>query len=256
MRPKRHSAETGIPIRTIAVIAAVCAVIATALLMTRGGDDDQTANAQVPAGVVAQNGGYGQSAGSGYGHSGSGHTGGSADSGGAAAGDAQSAAQGGPQPVTEVDKTFLVKVRQAGLWEIPAGRLAQTQASSEAVKRAGLHLLEGHSKLDQLVREDARMLGVQLPDQATEEQQGWVKQLEEARGAEFDRLFANVLRASHGKIFATIAEVRAATQNDLIRRHARQANQTVLDHMEVLEDTGLVDAATLADVEKAVTPPQ
>src|SRR3954471_2068157 len=80
----------------------------------------------------------------------------------------------GAGPVTTVDKTFLVKVRQAGLWEMPAGRLAQTNASSEAVKRAGLHLLDGHSKLDELVREDAAILGVELPDKATDEQQGWV----------------------------------------------------------------------------------
>lgn len=110
---------------------------------------------------------------------------------------------------------------------------AGSDARLERVGQARYHLIDGHSKLDQLVREDARILGVALPDQATEEQQGFVRQLENARGAEFDRLFANLLRASHGKIFATIGEVRAATQNDLIRRHARQANQTVLDHMEV-----------------------
>jgi predicted outer membrane protein len=161
----------------------------------------------------------------------------------------------GAGPVTELDKTFLVKVRQAGLWEIPAGDLAQTHASSEAVKRAGLHLLDGHSHLDQLVREDAKILGVTLPDQATAEQQGWVRQLTDAQGLEFDKLFANLLRASHGKIFATIAEVRAGSQNDVIRRHATQANQTVLDHMTVLEDTGLVDAKTIADVAAAVNPP-
>ncbi|RSM44665.1 DUF4142 domain-containing protein [Amycolatopsis balhimycina DSM 5908] len=161
----------------------------------------------------------------------------------------------GAGPVTELDKTFLVKVRQAGLWEIPAGDLAQTHASSEQVKRAGLHLLDGHSHLDQLVREDAKILGVTLPDLATPEQQGWVRQLTNAQGLEFDKLFANLLRASHGKIFATIAEVRAGTQNDVIRRHATQANQTVLDHMTVLEDTGLVDATTIADVAAAVNPP-
>ncbi|GGM50591.1 hypothetical protein GCM10012275_21790 [Longimycelium tulufanense] len=160
----------------------------------------------------------------------------------------------GAGPVTEVDKDFLVAVRRAGLWEIPAGRLAQTNGSSEAVKRAGTHLIDGHSMLDQLVREDAKILGVQIPNEATEEQQGWVKQLENARGSEFDRLFANLLRASHGKIFATIGEVRAATQNDLIRRHAREANQTVLDHMEVLEDTGLVDQTTFEDIEATVRP--
>lgn len=163
-------------------------------------------------------------------------------------------AQSNAGPVTPIDEKFLVAVRQAGLWEIPAGRLAQTNGSSEAVKRAGLHLIDGHAKLDQLVREDARILNVQIPDEATAEQQGWVEQLRDAEGEEFDKLFANLLRASHGKIFATIGEVRGATQNDLIRRHARQANQTVLDHLEVLEDTGLVDPETFAEVEEAVAP--
>lgn len=246
MRPNRRAVQSSVTGRTIAVIAAVCAAVAVVLIMVRGSDGEASAS-QTPAGVAAQNG-YGQSTSAGYGHSGYGH------SMGAGATDGEQSQPAGPQPVTEVDKTFLVKVRQAGLWEIPAGRLAQTHASSEAVKRAGLHLLDGHSRLDQLVREDAKILGVPLPNEATAEQQGWVKQLENAQGAEFDRLFANLLRASHGKIFATIAEVRAATQNDLIRRHARQANQTVLDHMEVLEDTGLVDGATFQDVEKAVAP--
>ncbi|MBE8525365.1 DUF4142 domain-containing protein [Amycolatopsis sp. H6(2020)] len=175
---------------------------------------------------------------------------------GAHAGAAPEAASpsGNAGPLTEVDKTFLVKVRQAGLWEIPAGRLAQAHASSEAVKRAGLHLLDGHSALDQLVREDASVTGVQLPDQATPEQQNWDRQLSEAQGLQFDQLFVGLLRSSHGKIFATIAEVRASTHNDLVRRLARQANQTVMDHMEVLEDTGLVTDQTLDEVGAAVAP--
>jgi predicted outer membrane protein len=248
MRSNRRAADSKVP-RTIAVIVAVCAAIATVLFVTRGGDDEASAS-PTPAGAAAGSGSE-QSGSAGYGHSsGVAHGTGAQED---ATEDAPSG-QTGPQPVTEVDKTFLVKVRQAGLWEIPAGRLAQTNASSEAVKRAGLHLMDGHSELDQLVREDAKILGVPIPDEATAEQQGWVKQMENARGAEFDRLFANLLRASHGKIFATIGEVRAATQNDLIRRHARQANQTVLDHLEVLEDTGLVDRATFTDVESAVTP--
>lgn len=165
-----------------------------------------------------------------------------------------SIAQTNNNAISPEDAILLTKVRQAGLWEMPAGTLAQTHASSDAVKRAGLHLLDGHSHLDQLVREDAKMLGVQLPDQASADQQGWVRQLTAAQGLEFDRLFVNLLRNSHGKIFATIAEVRAGTQNDVIRRHATQANQTVLDHMNVLEDTGLVDTSTLQDVANTVNP--
>ncbi|MFE1776651.1 DUF4142 domain-containing protein [Streptomyces sp. NPDC059008] len=154
--------------------------------------------------------------------------------------------------VTELDKTFLAKVRQAGLWEMPAGRLAQTHASSEAIKRAGMHVLDGHSKLDQLVREDSEALNAPIPDQATAEQQGWVDQLKKARGHAFDQLFVDLLRASHGKVFITIGEVRATTKNALVRRLATQANNTVQDHMDVLEDTGLVTDATLDDVASTI----
>ena len=154
--------------------------------------------------------------------------------------------------VTALDKTFLTKVRQAGLWEMPAGRLAQTHASSEAIKRAGMHLLDGHSKLDQLVREDSEALNVPIPDQATAEQQGWVDQLKKARGRAFDQLFVDLLRASHGKVFITIGEVRASTKNTLVRRLATQTNNTVQDHMDVLEDTGLVTDATLDDVASTI----
>lgn len=230
MRPSRRAVQPRVSMRTIAIIATACAVVAAVLIAIRGTSGEASAD-QVASGIPQ-------------------HSSGHYDASGAAG---QSKA-GQAQPVTQVDRTFLVKVRQAGLWEIPAGRLAQTHASSDAVRRAGLHLIDGHSKLDQLVREDANILGVELPNEATPEQQGWVRQLDDAQGDEFDRLFANLLRASHGKIFATIGEVRASTQNDLIRRHARQANQTVLDHMEVLEDTGLVDPKTFQEVEAAVAP--
>ncbi|MFJ8676984.1 DUF4142 domain-containing protein [Streptomyces sp. NPDC093589] len=167
------------------------------------------------------------------------------------------AALAGPQggnagALSALDKTFLTKVRQAGLWEMPAGRLAQTHASSEAIKRAGMHLLEGHSKLDELAREDSEALNVPIPDQATAEQQGWVDQLKNAQGREFDQLFVDLLRASHGKIFITIGEVRATTKNSMIRRLATQTNNTVQDHMDVLEDTGLVTDATLNDVASTI----
>ena len=162
------------------------------------------------------------------------------------------AAAGDSGPVSELDKTFLVKVRQAGLWEIPAGRMAQDQASSEAIKRAGMHLLDGHSKLDQLVREDAKALSAPIPDEASAEQQQWVEQMKNAEGEKFDQLFVDLLRASHGKIFITIGEVRAATKNHTIRRLAKQANNTVMDHMEVLEDTGLLTDAVLDDVAASV----
>ncbi|MYV92272.1 hypothetical protein GT350_18860, partial [Streptomyces sp. SID1034] len=56
----------------------------------------------------------------------------------------------------------------------------------------------------------------------------------------------NLLRAAHGKVFALVAQVRATTRNSLVRDLANDANRTVLDHMTMLEATGLVDFDALA----------
>jgi putative membrane protein len=149
-------------------------------------------------------------------------------------------------PLCATDRDFLIKVRLAGLWELPAGQQAIERAPSEATKAAGDHLVVGHADLDRRSRDVASKLGVELPNQPTEQQQGWLREFTAASGEEYERKFANILRISHGKVFALIAQVRHTTRNTLIRQLASDANQTVLDHITMLERTGFVDYDGLA----------
>lgn len=156
-------------------------------------------------------------------------------------------------PLSTQDREFITKVRLAGLWELPAGELAERKGTSAAVRTAGAHLVEGHTSLDAHVRSVAGRLGVGLPDEPDAQQRQWLATLDAAQGADFDREFAGILRFSHGKVFPLVAQVRAETQNALVRDLADDANATVLDHIEVLEATGLVDFGALAR-ELAATP--
>ncbi|QCX79744.1 hypothetical protein C9F11_30765 [Streptomyces sp. YIM 121038] len=149
-------------------------------------------------------------------------------------------------PLSATDRDFLVRVRLAGLWEIPAGQQAVERAPTKAVKEAGDHLIVGHTDLDQRVRGVAAQLNVELPNQPNEQQQGWLKELTAASGETYQRKFANLLRVAHGKVFALIAQVRDSTRNSLVRQLASDANQTVLDHITMLEGTGLVDFDAIA----------
>lgn len=150
-------------------------------------------------------------------------------------------------PLSATDRDFLVQVRLAGLWEIPAGQQAVERAPSRAVKDAGDHLIVGHTDLDQRVRAVASQLSVELPNQPNDRQQGWLRELTEASGETYQRKFANLLRVSHGKVFALIAQVRDTTRNSLVRQLASDANQTVLDHITMLEGTGYVDFDAIAN---------
>ncbi|MFJ8106436.1 DUF4142 domain-containing protein [Streptomyces sp. NPDC096132] len=149
-------------------------------------------------------------------------------------------------PLSELDREFITKVRLAGLWELPAGQQAQQKGTTAAVRTAGQHLVEGHTFLDARVRDVASKLGLGLPNEPNDQQKGWLAELNAAQGVDYDRKFANILRLAHGRVFSVVAQVRAVTQNSLVRALADDANTTVLDHIRILEDTGYVDFDALA----------
>ncbi|CAM5481221.1 hypothetical protein SALBM135S_02267 [Streptomyces alboniger] len=149
-------------------------------------------------------------------------------------------------PLSGLDRDFVGKVRLAGLWELPAGQQAEERGTTRAVRTAGDHLVEGHTFLDARVREVAARLNLELPSQPNPQQRRWLAELSAARGETYNDKFANILRRARGKVFSVVAEVRANTRNSLVRTLADDANTTVLDHITVLEKTGLVDFDGLA----------
>lgn len=144
-------------------------------------------------------------------------------------------------PLTEQDRDFVVKVRAAGLWEYPLGQSALEKGTTEEVRTVGEHLVDGHAALDTTCRKIAPMLNITLPNVASPQQVSFVNQIESQTGKAYDSSFANILRTTHGSIFNTVAKIRSTTKNSLVRQLADQANDTVLDHITVVEKTGLVN---------------
>ncbi|MEU4236111.1 DUF4142 domain-containing protein [Actinoplanes sp. NPDC026619] len=151
----------------------------------------------------------------------------------------------GEGQLTDADKDLVVKVRLAGLWEIPAGEMAQQKSKNPKIQEIGKNIAAQHVALDKLDRAAAKKLGIKLPNQPNKDQQGWLGEMREAEGEEFDQIYIDRLRAAHGKIFPAIATIRASTRNDTVRKLAQQANQFVATHMTLLESSDIVDFAAL-----------
>ncbi|MFC4049660.1 DUF4142 domain-containing protein [Actinomadura syzygii] len=150
-------------------------------------------------------------------------------------------------PLGPADRLLVVKVRQAGLWEIPVGREAATRASRPATRRNLAEIARQHERLDDLDRRIAAQLGVPLPDQPTAEQQSWMSEITGKSGTDYDKTAVARLRMAHGQIYPQVAAVRASTRNTLVRDFAERCETFVSTHMRLLEGTGFVTGDTLPD---------
>jgi predicted outer membrane protein len=155
-------------------------------------------------------------------------------------GSASPAAQPGGGVEAPTDETFLSIVRRTGLWVIPTGQQARQRAGNADVKEIGQELADDLTTLDAEAAVIAADLGVRLPNQASEEQQGWLSELAGKSGADYDLAFANRLRGALGEVFLIAAQTRAGTWNDDVRAFASHVNDVVDRHMTSLENTGLV----------------
>lgn len=156
------------------------------------------------------------------------------------------------QPISEADRDFVRKVKTAGLWEMPAGQLAQ-ESNNPKIREVGAKLMAEHADLDKKVTQVAADLEITLPASPTAQQQGFLDEFQRTSGDQFNRVWVARLRAAHGSVFITIAKIRATTQNDEIRALAEAANTIVLRHINYLESTGLVAYGDLPDPTKATT---
>jgi putative membrane protein len=151
----------------------------------------------------------------------------------------------GTGTVSQADKDFVIKVRLAGLWEIPASNMAIEKSDNEKIVNIGKSISAQHVVLDQLDRDAAKKLGIDLPNQPNGDQLSWLGEMKNANSTTFDQIYVDRLRAAHGKIFPAIATIRASTRNDAVRKLAQQANQFVLTHITLLESSGIVDYGAL-----------
>ncbi|MFI0349807.1 DUF4142 domain-containing protein [Actinomadura sp. 9N407] len=143
------------------------------------------------------------------------------------------------------DRALLTKVREAGLWEMPAGQQAQQRAASPRVKEIAAMIAEQHLRLDEDTRAVAERLDVILPNEPNGSQKAWLAEMSEQFGAAYDRTFVRRLREAHGQVFALIAQIRSKTENSEIRAFAERAMRYVNTHMTLLEGTGLVPRSAL-----------
>ncbi|GDY32396.1 DUF4142 domain-containing protein [Gandjariella thermophila] len=155
-------------------------------------------------------------------------------------------------PLSPMDRLLLAKVRQANLWETPTAQQANQQGFSQRVKDVGMVLMQDHVQLNQQTNDLAAQLHVPLPNEPNPQQKGFMADLANKSGPDYDQTWATDLRMAHAQVFTVASQVRALTRNTQMRAFADVAINLVGKHMRLLESTGVVNFNALPPL---TTPP-
>jgi putative membrane protein len=108
------------------------------------------------------------------------------------------------------DADFMVKATSGSQLEVILGQLAQSNASSAAVKRFGAMMIRDHSDGEKQLRGLAASKRIILPDTISNEQKKEHDDLQKKTGHDFDRAYVKLMVSDHKE---DISEFQKASQN-------------------------------------------
>jgi putative membrane protein len=122
---------------------------------------------------------------------------------------------------------------QANMAEVEAGKLAQQQARSDAVKKYGEHMVEDHGKMLDEQQQMAQSKGLEMPKQPNKEQQSAMKKLQSAKDGQFDKAFMSQMVKDHEKALKLVRDSAKNAKDPELKAMAQKAEPDIQKHLQM-----------------------
>ncbi len=116
----------------------------------------------------------------------------------------------GMNPASDDPKAFMEKAAVGGLMEVEAGKVAQTQASSQSVKDFAALMVKDHTAANKELMGIAEQKSVTLPTSLPAAEQQHLDAMKKMSGAEFDKHYIGMMVEDHDK---TVSLFQAGSKN-------------------------------------------
>lgn len=144
-------------------------------------------------------------------------------------------AQSSTKPMT--DQQFVNFAGQTDMVEANLGQLAQTAASTQAVKDYGQMLIQDHTRDYRQLTNAAGTTNLQVPYSIdAEHNQKLIDPLEKLKGAAFDRRYIQEMITGHTKAIEVYKTEAADAKDPQIRSYAEQALPVLEKHLAAAKD--------------------
>src|SRR5262249_41212720 len=132
------------------------------------------------------------------------------------------------------DRNFIEKAAQDGREEVELGRLAESKASSDAVKQFGQRMVEDHGNANKDLMDLAANKGVQLDEKATKKDPVADK-LSKLQGQDFDREYVKEMVKDHKKDVAELRRMHSGAVDPNLKAWIDKTLPTLEDHLKTIE---------------------
>ena len=137
-----------------------------------------------------------------------------------------------PASLNATDRQFLKMAAEGNMMEVHAGKMAEAQASSDAVKDFAKTLEQDHTKSYNELAEVANKAGESIPKGIHAGRDKSMQQLTHLKGKQFDRTFVRHEIQDHQKTIAAFEREAKQGQNPDLMSYAQQSLPVLQKHLQ------------------------
>ena len=135
------------------------------------------------------------------------------------------------QTGTSADKTFVAKVSQGGMFEVAAGRLAETKGSTQDVRDFAVAEVHDHMLVGDKLKKVSAAAGITFSTQSNAEFAAKLKHLESLSGAMFDNAYLSEMATLHDADGAAFAMEATKGGTAAFRAFGTETHRIVQRHI-------------------------
>ena len=138
--------------------------------------------------------------------------------------------------VTDSDKTFLATAAQSDMNEIGLSQLAETKASSPAVKKFAEKMVTDHNKLEANMKPYADKWGITPPSGPDADHQAELTKLQGLSGADFDKEYMTQMDKDHHMALDSFNTEVSTTTEPKFKSTVMKGQKVVAEHTKMADD--------------------
>jgi len=147
------------------------------------------------------------------------------------------ASGGTSSPLSESDKTFVMKAAAGGMAEVKMGELAASNAKSPDVKTFAQRMVLDHSTANDQLAQLATAKGLALPSKLDGEHQKKYDDLAKKNASAFDKAYMDDMVKDHEMDVAEFKMESTAAQDPDLKAWVTKTLPTLEDHLKMAKET-------------------